>query len=107
MIRQRLRGFFSFTRQGRVRRAPPAIHGTLRQAVVLPSPDPLFSEAVYILRNDTGLSRAELLTQAKSAAEHHCAETFPKAALFPGVLFSLLCFFSGCAVSALCIFLLL
>ena len=57
--------------------AAPALHGTLRTAVVVKTPDTQFSEAVFILRGDAvqqnGVSRAELLEQANAAAEG-CAE---------------------------------
>ena len=50
------------------RTVPPRLRGKLRRAVVVPTPDPMFSEAVFILRDeklrDPGVSRDELLRQA-------------------------------------------
>ena len=60
-------------------RAAPALRGVLRTAVVVKTPDTPFSEAVFVLRGDAvkqkGVSRAELLEQARAAAEG-CAQTY-------------------------------
>ena len=64
-------------RRPQERSAAPALRGTLRTAVVVKTPDTEFTEAVFVLRGDAvqqkGVSRAELLEQAKAAAEG-CAE---------------------------------
>ena len=63
-------------------RPMPVIRGNMRQAVVVPSPDTLFTEAVFILRDsairDSGISGAELLRQAKEAAEGYTALQIPE-----------------------------
>ena len=60
---------------------PPRLRGKLRRAVVVPTPDPLFSEAVFILRDDRlrdpGVTRDELLRQAARAAESYTEEALP------------------------------
>ena len=107
MMPRKLSGLFNTALLKTPRSSSPAIHGTLRQAVVLQSPDPLFSEAVYILKNDTGLSRSELMEQARSAAELHCAGTLPQAPSLPKICFALLWFCLGCIITAMCIFIIL
>jgi len=51
----------------------PVIKGRAANVIFVRSPDPMFSEAIFVLRSDalsaTGLSRAELLKQAREAAE--------------------------------------
>ena len=63
------------------RTVPPQLRGKLRRAVVVPTPDPMFSEAVFILRDeklrDPGLSRDELLRQAARAAESCTGDALP------------------------------
>lgn len=48
------------------------LRGRMRTAVVIAAPDELFSEAVFILRDDalrgSGIGRGELLEQARAAA---------------------------------------
>ena len=65
------------------RTVPPRLRGKLRRAVVVPTPDPLFSEAVFILRDEAlrepGVSREELLRQAACAAENYAGEALPAA----------------------------
>lgn len=69
-----------------VSRAPrrpvtPRLRGKLRRAVVVPTPDPLFSEAVFILRDEAlrepGVNREELLRQATRAAESYTGDALP------------------------------
>lgn len=64
-------------------RSAPALRGVLRTAVVVQTPGTPFSEAVYILRADAvqqkGVSRAELLEQAREAAAGHAQENLPYA----------------------------
>ena len=75
--------------------APPALRGKMRRAVVVPSPDPRFSEAVFLLSEDIlrggGVSRSDLLEQAKAAAESAAAEALPtvRRRLRPGLVFLL------------------
>ena len=63
------------------RTIPPRLRGKLRRAVVVPTPDPMFSEAVFILRDDAlrepGVSRDELLRQAARAAESYTEDSLP------------------------------
>lgn len=63
------------------RTVPPRLRGRLRRAVVVPTPDPMFSEAVFILRDeklrDPGVSRDELLRQAARAAESYTEDALP------------------------------
>lgn len=75
--------------------APPALRGNMRRAVAVPVSDPRFSEAVFILREeafrDGGVSRGELLAQAKAAAEEETAAMLPpvRRRLRPGLIFLL------------------
>ena len=63
------------------RTLPPRLRGKLRRAVVVPTPDPMFSEAVFILRDEAlrepGVSREELLRQAARAAESYTEDALP------------------------------
>lgn len=63
------------------RTVPTRLRGKMRQAVVVPTPDPMFSEAVFILRDEklreTGVSRDELLRQAARAAESFTEDALP------------------------------
>ena len=63
------------------RTLPPRLRGKLRRAVVVPTPDPMFSEAVFILRDEAlrepGVSREELLRQAARAAESCTEDALP------------------------------
>lgn len=63
------------------RRAPPRLRGKMRRAIVVPTPDEMFSEAVFILRDDAlrepGVSRDELLRQAARAAESYTEDALP------------------------------
>ena len=49
--------------------------------MVVPTPDPMFSEAVFILRDEAlrepGVSREELLRQAARAAESYTEDALP------------------------------
>jgi len=64
------------------RRAPPRLRGKMRRAVVVPTPDEMFSEAVFILRDDAlrgpGLNREELLLEAARAAERYTEHALPE-----------------------------
>ena len=78
------------------RTVPPRLRGKLRRAVVVPTPDPLFSEAVFILRDEAlrspGRDRDELLREASRAAESFTGASLPepeRVALRPGAAFLL------------------
>ena len=62
--------------------APPRLRGKMRRAIVVPTPDELFSEAVFILREDAlrgpGLNREELLREASRAAERYTEHALPE-----------------------------
>ena len=64
-------------------RAAPALRGVLRTAVVVKTPCAQFSEAVFVLRDEDaqpkGVSRTELLEQAKAAAAGYAEERLPPA----------------------------
>lgn len=59
----------------------PVVHGNMRRVIVVHPPDPMFTEAMFILKDDyfqnPGLSRQELLKQAKEAAGDYVEERFP------------------------------
>lgn len=61
--------------------ARPVVRGSMRTAVVVRMTDTLFSEAVYILRDEPlrekGVSRDALLNQAVSAAEEKARAVLP------------------------------
>ena len=75
----RVKGLFVVRTAGRT--VPPRLRGKLRRAVVVPTPDPMFSEAVFILRDEAlrepGVSRDELLRQAARAAERYTEDALP------------------------------
>ena len=68
----------------------PVVRGNMRRVIVVEPPDPMFSEAMFILRDDyfqtPGLSRQELLQQAQIAARD-CVGTAaprePRRPIFP------------------------
>lgn len=87
------------------RTVPSRLRGKLRRAVVVPTPDPIFSEAVFILRDEKlrepGVSRDELLRQAARAAESYTEDALPgmeRASLRPWAAFLL---GAACALAAL------
>ena len=75
--------------------APPALRGNMRRAVAVPVSDPRFSEAVFLLSEDIlrggGVSRSDLLEQAKAAAEAAAGAALPvgRRRLRPGLVFLL------------------
>lgn len=80
-------GFWRNRRQ-RARYEPlPVIRGNMRRVIVVQPPDPIFSEAMFILRDDyfqsQGVSRQELLKQARAAAEGCIEDTMPSAPIRP------------------------
>ena len=79
-----LRFSLSARRQGRAfrrRETLPVIRGNMRRIIVVEPPDPMFSEAMFILRDDyfqtPGLSRQELLQQAPNAARNYVGSAAP------------------------------
>ena len=68
----------------------PVVRGNMRRIIVVEPPDPMFSEAMFILRDDyfqtPGLSRQELLRQAQNAAQDcvgPAAPPEPRRPIFP------------------------
>lgn len=92
------------------RRRSPArapIKGRMRNVIVIDPPDPIFAQAVFILRDDyfsqSPLSRVELLSQAREAAGKYTSSVLPpvrrsplpwllSALLFPPALYGVLIF---------------
>ena len=60
----------------------PVVQGNMRRVIVVEPPDPMFSEAMFILRDDyfqtPGLSRQELLRQAQNAAQDFVGTAAPR-----------------------------
>lgn len=60
----------------------PVVHGNMRRIIVVQPSDPMFSEAMFVLKDDyfqtPGLSRQELLRQARAAAGDCVAELCPR-----------------------------
>ena len=76
--------------------ASSLLRGKLRRAVVVPTPDAFFSEAVFILRDEAlrapGLDREALLREASRAAESFAESSLPepeRVSLRPGAAFLL------------------
>ncbi len=73
-------------RQKKPRRAPlrGALRGNMRNVIVVHPPEGMFSEAVFILRDDyfarTGVSREALMQQAREAAEEYTRTALPESA---------------------------
>ncbi len=65
------------------RRAPRggALRGNMRNVIVVRPPEGIFSEAVFIMRDDyftqSGVSRAALMRQAREAAEEYTRTALP------------------------------
>ena len=83
---ERLRGMlhsvgalFRMPYTGAAAESRPVLRGNMRRAIVVKTPDDMFAEAVFILRDDydPGVSRGELLRQAKCAAEGHAQRALP------------------------------
>ena len=98
----RLRELLTIRTGGRP--ASARLKGKLKRAVVVPTPDALFSEAVFILRDEAlrspGLDREELLREASRAAESFAESYLPEpehVSLRPGAAFLL---GAACAVVA-------
>lgn len=82
-LRERLLSFSAavsglISRPGRQYRP---VKGCMRGVIVVKPPNPIFREAVFVLRDDyflePGLSREELLQQAKDAAGEYVASLAP------------------------------
>ena len=104
-----LRSALSFRRRRRPRRsaAAPVLRGNMRRVLVLNPPGQMFAEAVFILRDDyfqtPGMSRQELLKQAKNAAEDYIDTVSPSGGstpLFPSAM-SVFVLGAACAILAL------
>lgn len=96
-LKERLSCIFSGL-AARLRCPPPrraAVKGCMRNVIVVKPDDPIFREAVFILRDDyfssSQLSRRDLLSQAKDAARQYTDSVIPprRASLLPAVLSSL------------------
>ena len=99
-----LRRFAAFTP-----RAPSqTVRGNMRRVIVLKPGGEIFQEAVFVLRDDylpSGISRQELLRQAKAAAEG-CGVSYGSAGVSACYLSPLAVFLLGaaCTVIALWLF---
>ena len=103
-----LRFSLSARRQGRAfrrRETLPVIRGNMRRIIVVEPPDPMFSEAMFILRDDyfqtPGLSRQELLQQAKNAARNYVGSAAPPEPRQPVFLPAMSVFALGAAAAIL------
>ena len=103
-----LRFSLSARRHGRAcrRREPlPVIRGNMRRIIVVEPPDPMFSEAMFILRDDyfqtPGLSRQELLQQAQNAARNYVGSAAPPEPRQPVFLPAMSVFALGAAAAIL------
>lgn len=73
---------FSFRRRHAGRKEPlPVVRGNMRRVIVVQPPDPIFTQAMFILRDDyfqtPGISSQELLRQAREAARDCVNEALP------------------------------
>ena len=79
-----LRGLFK-TAEEREKPAP-VLRGSMHRAIVLKAPDDNFAQAIFILKEgflqEEGLSRRELLRQAREAAAAYCP---PRRGSHPGL----------------------
>ena len=103
-----LRFSLSVRRQGRAfrrRETLPVIRGNMRRIIVVEPPDPMFSEAMFILRDDyfqtPGLSRQELLQQAQNAARNYVGSAAPPEPRQPVFLPAMSVFALGAAAAIL------
>lgn len=99
-------------RQGRKkpRRAPQgALRGNMRNVVVVHPPEGIFSEAVFILRDDyftqSGISRAALMRQAREAAEEYTRTALPESADGAALIARIVLFVLVAATAALVLWL--
>ena len=103
-----LRFSLSARRQGRAfrrRETLPVIRGNMRRIIVVEPPDHMFSEAMFILRDDyfqtPGLSRQELLQQAQNAARNYVGSAAPPEPRQPVFLPAMSVFALGAAAAIL------
>ena len=65
----------------------PVVRGNMRRIIVVQPPDPMFTQAMFILRDDyfqtPGLSSQELLRQAREAARDCVDQAMPAAPVRP------------------------
>ena len=92
-------------RLSRQRETLPVVRGNMRRVIVVEPPDPMFSEAMFILRDDyfqtPGLSRQELLQQAKNAARNYVGSAAPPEPRQPVFLPAMSVFALGAAAAIL------
>lgn len=85
--------------------APEILHGNMRRVIVVSSPAPIFREAVFILKDDffqtPGLSRRELMQQAKDAADGYIDAYMPKGSSMPTFVAAMSAFVLGAALTVL------
>lgn len=71
----------------RSREKLPVVRGNMRRIIVVQPPDPMFTQAMFILRDDyfqtPGLSSQELLRQAREAARDCVDQVMPAAPVRP------------------------
>lgn len=93
----------------RQREGLPVVRGNMRRMIVVRPRDPMFTEALFILRDDyfqtPGMSRRQLLHQAQAAAQDQLRE--PSAAMpqKPGLSRLLPAFSLGAAAAILAMWL--
>lgn len=67
-------------RRGR-RESLPVVRGNMRRVIVVQPPDPMFTQAMFVLRDDyfqtPGISSQELLRQAREAARDYVEQAVP------------------------------
>ena len=89
----------------RRRETLPVVRGNMRRVIVVEPPDPMFSEAMFILRDDyfqtPGLSRQELLQQAQNAARNYVGSAAPPEPRQPVFLPAMSVFALGAAAAIL------
>ena len=65
----------------RRRESLPVVRGNMRRVIVVQPPDPMFTQAMFILRDDyfqtPGISSQELLKQAREAARDYVDQATP------------------------------
>ncbi len=78
VLRGRLRALFCAPSRAA---CAPCLRGKMRRAIVVPAPGELFSEAVFVLRDDAlrspGLDQDALLQEAARAAEGYTGQVLP------------------------------
>lgn len=81
------------------------LRGNMRRVIVINSPSPIFREAIFILKDDffqtPGLSRRELMHQAKEAADGYIDAYVPKGSSMPTFAAATSAFVLGAALTVL------